>query len=200
MFCFCRVRTAGVRISCVVHVCCRTHWSLAVQELYDLLGMRAIVQPLAHLAPEEAEAAAAKACYVVQQVGRAQYTDVTVEHHGVRERGRAYSAELRTRLGVSSWRRPPAHNALSAVYSSTHCSSHTRHPHILGTSPVVSARMFAAYQATGGMCVTPHVHNSIKTMVRPTTARGSMRLGRPTQVAPHPDVDVDVGVGVGAQH
>ncbi|GFR40563.1 hypothetical protein Agub_g1139 [Astrephomene gubernaculifera] len=38
------------------------------EELYDLLGMRVIVQPPPHLPPGEAEAAATKACYIVQEV------------------------------------------------------------------------------------------------------------------------------------
>ncbi|EFJ47829.1 hypothetical protein VOLCADRAFT_60953 [Volvox carteri f. nagariensis] len=38
------------------------------EELYDLLGMRAIVKPPDFLPPAEAEAAATKACYIVQDV------------------------------------------------------------------------------------------------------------------------------------
>ncbi|KXZ53528.1 hypothetical protein GPECTOR_7g978 [Gonium pectorale] len=38
------------------------------EELYDLLGMRAIVQPADFLPPGEAEAAATRACYIVQEV------------------------------------------------------------------------------------------------------------------------------------
>lgn len=36
--------------------------------MYDLLGLRAVVQPAPHLPAAEAEAAAARACYVVQDV------------------------------------------------------------------------------------------------------------------------------------
>ncbi|GIL56454.1 hypothetical protein Vafri_11819 [Volvox africanus] len=38
------------------------------EELYDLLGMRAVVKPPDFLPPDEAEAAATKACYIVQDV------------------------------------------------------------------------------------------------------------------------------------
>ncbi|GLI60043.1 hypothetical protein VaNZ11_001893 [Volvox africanus] len=38
------------------------------EELYDLLGMRAVVKPPDFLPPDEAEAAATKACYIVQNV------------------------------------------------------------------------------------------------------------------------------------
>ena len=38
----------------------------ARSEVYDLLGMRAIVTPAQHLPPSEAEAAATRACYIVQ--------------------------------------------------------------------------------------------------------------------------------------
>ncbi len=37
------------------------------QELYDLLGLRAVVQPAPFLPPGESEAAAVRACYVVQE-------------------------------------------------------------------------------------------------------------------------------------
>lgn len=45
-------------------------------QLYDLMGLRAIVQPRADLPPEAAEAAAARACYVVRDAACALWARV----------------------------------------------------------------------------------------------------------------------------